>query len=116
VSGGLAYLLLGLFGATLVSLFTAFPKELIAALAGLALFGAIGGALAGAMAQPNDREAALITFLVTASGMSFLGLSAAFWGLMFGLVAHLLLSVRRKAAPAVAPLGTTNLANEEASG
>jgi channel protein (hemolysin III family) len=49
-------------------------------------------------------------------GMSFLGLSAAFWGLMFGLVAHLLLSVRRKAAPAVAPLGTTNLANEEASG
>ncbi|WP_324733860.1 benzoate/H(+) symporter BenE family transporter [Pseudomonas paeninsulae] len=116
VVGGLAYLLLGLFGATLVSLFTAFPKELIAALAGLALFGAIGGALAGAMAQPDDREAALITFLVTASGMSFLGLSAAFWGLMFGLVAHLLLSVRRKAAPAAAPLPSTHLANEEASG
>lgn len=116
VVGGLAYLLLGLFGATLVSLFSAFPKELIAALAGLALFGAIGGALAGAMAQPDDREAALITFLVTASGMSFLGLSAAFWGLMFGLVAHLLLSVRRKAAPAVAQLPSTHLANEEASG
>lgn len=116
VVGGLAYLLLGLFGATLVSLFSAFPKELIAALAGLALFGAIGGALAGAMAQPDDREAALITFLVTASGMSFLGLSAAFWGLMFGLAAHLLLSVRRKAAPAVAQLPSTHLANEEASG
>lgn len=116
VVGGLAYLLLGLFGATLVSLFSAFPKELIAALAGLALFGAIGGALAGAMAQPDDREAALITFLVTASGMSFLGLSAAFWGLMFGLAAHLLLSVRRKAAPAAAPLPSTHLANEEASG
>ncbi|MDA7086021.1 benzoate/H(+) symporter BenE family transporter [Pseudomonas sp. SA3-5] len=116
VSGGLAYLVLGLFGATLVSLFTAFPKELIAALAGLALFGAIGGALAGAMAQPDDREAALITFLVTASGMSFLGLSAAFWGLMFGLAAHLLLSVRGKAAPVAAPLPSSNLAKEQASG
>ena len=103
VVGGLAYLLLGLFGATLVSLFTAFPKELIAALAGLALFGAIAGALASAMAEPDDREAALITFLVTASGMSFLGLSAAFWGLMFGLAAHFLLGSRRaKQAPRTA--------------
>ncbi|MCG4453782.1 benzoate/H(+) symporter BenE family transporter [Pseudomonas sp. MMS21-TM103] len=116
VSGGLVYLLLGLFGATLVSLFSAFPRELIAALAGLALFGAIGGALAGAMAQPNDREAALITFLVTASGMSFLGLSAAFWGLVFGIAAHLLLGARRKAAAVAAPLDTTNLAKEQASG
>lgn len=102
VVGGVAYLLLGLFGATLVSLFTAFPKELIAALAGLALFGAIAGALAGAMAVPDDREAALITFLVSASGMSLLGLSAAFWGLIFGIAAHLLLSARRPAASATA--------------
>lgn len=110
VVGGLAYLLLGLFGATLVSLFTAFPKELIAALAGLALFGAIAGALAGAMAQPDDREAALITFLVSASGMSLLGLSAAFWGLTFGIAAHLLLSRRAapsRAAPASRTLGST---------
>ncbi|MEH6386484.1 benzoate/H(+) symporter BenE family transporter [Pseudomonas profundi] len=97
VVGGLTYLVLGLFGATLVSLFTAFPAELIAALAGLALFAAIAGALTGAMAVPSDREAALITFLVTASGMSFLGLSAAFWGLIFGVAAHLLLSLRRPA-------------------
>ncbi|GGI90681.1 benzoate/H(+) symporter BenE family transporter [Halopseudomonas pertucinogena] len=95
VSGGVFYLLLGLFGATLVSIFTAFPAALIAALAGLALLAAISGALAGAMAVPDDREAALITFLVTASGMSFLGLSAAFWGLIFGLAAHLLLRLRR---------------------
>ncbi|QJD57670.1 benzoate/H(+) symporter BenE family transporter [Pseudomonas sp. gcc21] len=95
VVGGLTYLLLGLFGATLVSLFTAFPAELIAALAGLALFAAIAGALTSAMAIPSDREAALITFLVTASGMSFLGLSAAFWGLIFGVAAHLLLTLRR---------------------
>lgn len=99
VVGGVAYLLLGLFGATLVSLFSAFPRELIAALAGLALFGAIGGALAGAMGVPEDREAALITFLVTVSGMSFLGLSAAFWGLIFGLAAHLLLVRRRAGQP-----------------
>lgn len=101
VSGGVLYLLLGIFGATLVSIFTAFPAALIAALAGLALLAAIGGALSAAMAVPADREAALITFLVTASGMSFLGLSAAFWGLIFGIAAHLLLSLR-KPAPAVA--------------
>ncbi|GGU48709.1 transport related membrane protein [Pseudomonas laurentiana] len=100
VCGGALYLLLGVFGATLVSLFSAFPAALIAALAGLALFGAIGGALAGAMSVPADREAALITFLVTASGMSFLGLSAAFWGLIFGLFAHLLLNLRRVAPQA----------------
>ncbi|MEX6504408.1 benzoate/H(+) symporter BenE family transporter [Pseudomonas zhanjiangensis] len=110
VAGGLVYLLLGLFGATLVSLFSAFPRELIAALAGLALFGAIGGALAGAMAQPDDREAALITFLVTASGMSFLSLSAAFWGLVFGIAAHLLLGAHRVAQPTSQPAG---LAREE---
>ncbi|NNT95720.1 benzoate/H(+) symporter BenE family transporter [Stutzerimonas nitrititolerans] len=100
VSGGVFYLLLGIFGATLVSVFTAFPAALIAALAGLALLSAIGAALHGAMSVPADREAALITFLVTASGMSLLGLSAAFWGLIFGIAAHLLLALRK---PAEAP-------------
>lgn len=99
VSGGVFYLLLGAFGATLVSIFTAFPAALIAALAGLALLAAIGGALSAAMSVPEDREAALITFLVTASGMSFLGLSAAFWGLIFGIAAHLLLTLKRAPAP-----------------
>lgn len=101
VSGGVFYLLLGVFGATLVSVFTAFPAALIAALAGLALLSAIGAALHGAMSIPADREAALITFLVTASGMSLLGLSAAFWGLIFGIAAHLLLTLRK---PAAAPV------------
>lgn len=101
VSGGVFYLLLGVFGATLVSIFTAFPAALIAALAGLALLGAIGGALSSAMAVPKDREAALITFLVTASGMSLLGLSAAFWGLIFGIAAHFLLGLK-KPKPSVA--------------
>lgn len=103
VSGGVFYLLLGLFGATLVSIFAAFPAALIAALAGLALLAAIANSLTGAMAIPQDREAALITFLVTASGMSFLGLSAAFWGLIFGVVAHLLLGLRKPPASAPSP-------------
>ena len=98
VSGGVFYLLLGVFGATLVSIFTAFPPALIAALAGLALLAAIGGALSAAMAMPADREAALITYLVTASGMSFLDLSAAFWGLILGIAAHLFLKLRPVAA------------------
>ncbi|BAQ82777.1 MULTISPECIES: benzoate/H(+) symporter BenE family transporter [Pseudomonas] len=96
IACGLFYILMGIFGATLASVFAALPKELIAALAGLALFGAISAGLSGAMADEKQREAALITFLVTASGMSFLGLAAAFWGLIFGLVAHFVLSYTRQ--------------------
>lgn len=95
IACGLFYILMGIFGATLASVFAALPKELIAALAGLALFGAISAGLSGAMAEEKQREAALITFLVTASSMSFLGLAAAFWGLIFGLVAHFALSYTR---------------------
>lgn len=111
VSGGVFYLLLGIFGATLVSVFTAFPSALIAALAGLALLSAIGAALSSAMSVPADREAALITFLVTASGMSFLGLSAAFWGLIFGIAAHLLLTLR--SSPAALPVKPARPLDEE---
>lgn len=96
IACGVFYILMGTFGATLASVFSALPKELIAALAGLALFGAIMNGLAGAMADEKQREAALITFLVTASGMSFLGLAAAFWGLIFGLVAHWALTYSRE--------------------
>ncbi len=91
LSCGACYLLIGTFGATLAGLFAALPKEMIAALAGLALFGAIANGLAGAMADEGQREPALITFLVTASGVSLLGLGAAFWGVGFGLVAHAVL-------------------------
>lgn len=95
VAGSALYLLLGIAGATLMSLFAAFPAALIAALAGLALYGAISDALARSLAEPQERDAGLFTFLVTASGVSFLGLSAAFWGLLFGLLAHALLRLRR---------------------
>lgn len=102
LSGSLLYLIFGIAGATLVSLFAAFPKELIAALAGLALFGAISEALSRSTAQPNERDAGLFTFLVTASGVSFLGLSAAFWGLLSGLIVHAAMQARRPAAVASA--------------
>ena len=105
LSGSVLYLVLGVGGATLVSLFAAFPAELVAALAGLALFGAISEALARSAALPAERDAGLFTFLVTASGVSFLGLSAAFWGLLFGLACHWAMSARRSAtaAPAAQP-------------
>lgn len=97
LSGSMLYLLFGIAGATLVSFFAAFPAALVAALAGLALYGAISVALASSMDDPKERDAGLITFIVTASGVSFLGLSAAFWGLLFGLLTHTLLvfEVRR---------------------
>ncbi|MET1080879.1 MAG: benzoate/H(+) symporter BenE family transporter [Pseudomonas sp.] len=106
IACGLFYILMGIFGATLASLFAALPRELIAALAGLALFGAISSGLSTAMADEKQREAALITFLVTASGMSFLGLAAAFWGLLFGIAAHFILSATRARAPLAQPAGT----------
>ncbi|TYO75840.1 benzoate/H(+) symporter BenE family transporter [Pseudomonas sp. CK-NBRI-02] len=95
VSGSVLYLLLGIAGATLMSLFAAFPAALIAALAGLALYGAISEALVRSLSEPGERDAGLFTFLVTASGVSFLGLSAPFWGLLFGLAAHVLPRLRR---------------------
>ncbi|MCY1505953.1 benzoate transporter [compost metagenome] len=94
LSGSVLYLAFGIGGATLVSLFAAFPAELIAALAGLALFGAISEALSRSAMVPAERDAGLFTFLVTASGVSFLGLSSAFWGLAFGLGAHVLARAR----------------------
>ncbi|RZZ84749.1 benzoate/H(+) symporter BenE family transporter [Pseudoxanthomonas winnipegensis] len=95
VSGALAYLLLGSVAGTVVALFSTLPKELVATLAGLALFPSIAHALSTALAAPRERDAALVTFIVGASGMSLLGLGAAFWSLVFGLAAHLLLAWRR---------------------
>ena len=82
---GLFYLLTGIFGATVVSIFAAFPRALIVSIAGLALLGTIGNGLAGALHEEKEREAALITFLVTASGLAMFGIGSAFWGLLFGM-------------------------------
>lgn len=84
VFAGVFYLLTALFGATVAGLFAAFPKELVMAVAGLALLGTIGNSLVAAVREDRDREAALITFLVTASGLAPLGVGSAFWGLIAG--------------------------------
>ena len=84
---GLFYIALGLLGGAVVGLIAAFPKELVLALAGFALLGTIGGGLATAMKEEGSREAALITFLVTASGVSLAGVGAPFWGVVAGAAA-----------------------------
>ena len=85
--------MIGLFGATVAAVFAAFPKELIAALAGIALLGTIGNSLTVALREEGEREPALVTFLVTASGLSAAGIGSAFWGLVAGAVT--LLALRR---------------------
>ncbi|WP_030371573.1 benzoate/H(+) symporter BenE family transporter [Streptomyces rimosus] len=102
VSCGFFYLLIGVFGSTLVVLFAGLPKELVAAVAGVALFGALAGGLTGAVKEEKDREAALITFLATASGVTIAGIGSAFWGLVFGVVAHLVLTRMRTGRKAAA--------------
>lgn len=84
VTAGMFYLLIGIFGATVGALFTALPQALVMAIAGLALLSTIGKGLATALIQAADREPALITFLVTASGVTLWGIGSAFWGLVAG--------------------------------
>jgi benzoate membrane transport protein len=84
IVAGFVYILFGLMAGAATAFISASPPILIEAVAGLALLGAFGGALLGAVAEPRDREAAVITFLVTASGASFFGISGAFWGLVAG--------------------------------
>lgn len=86
IAAGMFYLLIGLFGATVAALFAAFPRELIVAIAGLALLGTIGNSLAAALREESQREAAVVTFLVTASGVSLLGIGSAFWGVIAGVI------------------------------
>lgn len=95
VVAGAFYILIGLFGATVVSVFAAFPQALVVTVAGLALLGTIGGSLHTAMADADEREPALIVFLVTASGVTILGIGSAFWGLALGLAARYLLTSSR---------------------
>jgi benzoate membrane transport protein len=95
VWAGVFYLVIGFSGATVGALFAAFPAELIMAIAGLALFGTIGNGLATALAEESRREPALITFLVTASGVTLAGIGAAFWGLVAGVLATIVLRYRR---------------------
>ncbi|MFT2091577.1 benzoate/H(+) symporter BenE family transporter [Paraglaciecola sp. 2405UD69-4] len=90
VFAGIFNIIFGLFGATVVSLFAAFPTAMISALAGLALLSTISASLYASFREANYRDAALITFLVTASGVSFFNVASAFWGITIGLSTLLL--------------------------
>ncbi|MGC1306967.1 MAG: benzoate/H(+) symporter BenE family transporter [Phormidesmis sp.] len=96
IAVGVFYIVIGLFGATVEAVFAALPQELVMAIAGLALLGTIGQGLATALSSETDREAALITFLVTASGVTLLGIGSAFWGLLAGALATGLPLVARR--------------------
>jgi benzoate membrane transport protein len=93
------YAVLAIFGASLVALFASFPEALIATVAGIALTGPLVNALGASLKDNGDRFAAVVTFAVTASGMSVFGVGSAFWGLIAGLVVYGLdRTVRRKSA------------------
>ena len=83
---GVGYLIAGAFGSSIVTLFAILPGALIMGVAGIALFGTIGASLHAALHDEHQREAALLTFLVTASGLSLWGIGSAFWGLVVGVL------------------------------
>lgn len=85
VASGATYLALGLGAGLATALVASAPPGLIEAVAGLALLGALGGALTAALEDPALREPAVVTFVVSASSITALGVSAAFWGLLSGL-------------------------------
>jgi benzoate membrane transport protein len=84
VYAGLFYIMMGLLGGTVVGLLAAFPPALVISVAGLALLGTIANGLAASLHDVRFREAAIITFLVTLSGVTLLGVGSAFWGLVAG--------------------------------
>lgn len=104
IAAGVIYIVVGLFGGALAQLLGAMPKELIVALAGLALIGSITTGLVGLVVNEDHRDASVITFLVAASGVTLLGLGAAFWSLVIGGIAYLILyrpwMARAKLSPA----------------
>jgi benzoate membrane transport protein len=79
------YCLVGAFGAAVVSVFSAFPHAVIATIAGLALLGTVANSLYAAMLEAAEREAAILTFVVTAAGGAFMGVGSPFWGLLVGI-------------------------------
>lgn len=92
---GLFYLVAGIFGATIAAVFAALPKALVVSVAALALFGSIMSGLTNAMSNVREREAALVTFMVTASGLTLLSIGSAFWGLVAGVITQVVLGARR---------------------
>jgi benzoate membrane transport protein len=96
MAAGLVYIAVGLAGGAVVGLLAAFPRELVAAVAGLALISTIAGGLATALKEEKHRDAACLTFLVTLSGLSVAGIGSAFWGVVAGSLALLVQHLRSK--------------------
>jgi benzoate membrane transport protein len=90
VTAGVGLAALGLTAGVATAVLAVSPPVLVEAVAGLALLGALGASLASAVAAPEGREAAAVTFVVTAAGAGFLGLGSAFWGLVAGSAVMLL--------------------------
>lgn len=96
-AAGVIYLLAGVFGGSITALMAALPLSWIQTLAGLALLGTMGGSLFQALQHETERDAALVTFLVTASGVTLLGIGSAFWGLIAGGICYAVFSHFRRA-------------------
>lgn len=95
---GVGYLVMGVMAASIAALFAAFPKALVVAVAAFALLGSIANGLTVAMQTPAERESALLTFMITASGMTLAGVGSAFWGVVGGMLALLVLKPREPKA------------------
>ncbi|VDZ73615.1 putative benzoate transporter [Atlantibacter hermannii] len=95
-AAGVFYLLAGVFGGAIAALMNALPLAGIQMLAGLALLGTLSGSLHQALSHETERDAAIVTFLITASGMNLAGISAAFWGLLGGGACYAILAAARK--------------------
>jgi benzoate membrane transport protein len=100
MTAGLGLAVLGLGAGLATAMLVLSPPVLIEAVAGLALLGALAAALSSAVSDPHEREAAAVTFVVTAAGIGFLGVGAAFWGLLAGAAVTLLYRQRNPAAVA----------------
>lgn len=96
-AAGVFYLLAGVFGGSITALMASLPLSWIQTLAGLALLGTIGGSLSQALHHETERDAAVVTFLVTASGMTLAGVGSAFWGLIAGGICYAMSSRFRRA-------------------
>lgn len=85
---GILYLIMALAGGITVAVFTALPSELLAALAGIAIFGTLQANILQAWQDETTREASLVTLLASASGMTLFGIGSAFWGLLLGIAVY----------------------------
>jgi benzoate membrane transport protein len=94
VTAGWCYIVLGLASAAVTTLVSAAPADVVGTVAGLALLGTLSASLAGALSAAEGREAAAITFVVAASGLTLAGIGAAFWALVAGLLVRAVLMTR----------------------